>query len=170
MNAPAPVGKRLAPLPVWVTGALACGLFVGIALYLAPLEPGVVTLQLAFSPRVFGQIVHLWPAEQLARYRSHFPADFALLLCYAAFGWLLATRTKVFAPLPPAWRAWARWAMPIAAACDATENAFHLWLTEVPRFGVPWAYVASASAASLKWGVMVAYGVTILHALSKSGR
>lgn len=157
-------------LAVWFTGVAACALFAGIALYLAPLEPGVLELQLAFSPRLFGQIVHLWPAEHLARYRSHFPADFALLLCYGAFGMLLAGRTNLFAHQRPAWRAWATWALPIAAACDATENAFHLWLTEVPRFGVPWAYVAAASAASLKWGVLVAYGVTILHALLKDRR
>lgn len=151
---------------VWLTGGLTVALFAGIALYLAPLEPGVLTLHLAFSPRVFGQIVHLWPAEHLARYRSHFPADFALLACYGAFGWLLATRTELFAPQPAALRIPAKWALPLAAAFDATENALHLWLTEVPRFGVPWAYAAAALAASLKWGLLLAFAFAVACALA----
>ncbi|NKE64417.1 hypothetical protein RAMLITH_01170 [Ramlibacter sp. RBP-2] len=150
---------------VRATGGLAAALFAGIALYLAPLEPGVLTLQLAFSPRVFGQVVHLWPAEHLARYRSHFPADFALLACYGAFGWLLATRTALFAG-QPALRCWAKWALPLAAAFDSTENALHLWLTEVPRFGVPWAYTAAALAASLKWGLLLAFAFAVAFALA----
>jgi hypothetical protein len=151
---------------VWFAGGLAAALFAGIALYLAPLEPGVLTLQLAFSPRVFGQIVHLWPAEHLARYRSHFTADFALLVCYGAFGWLLATRTELFTRQPPALRVSGKWALPLAAGFDAAENALHLWLTEVPRFGVPWAYTAAALAASLKWGLLLAFAFAVACALA----
>lgn len=151
---------------VWLTGGMAAALLAGTALYLAPLEPGVLTLQLAFSPRVFGQIVHLWPAEHLARYRSHFAADFALLACYGAFGWLLATRTALFASRPAVLRAWAKWALPLAATFDATENALHLWLTEAPRFGVAWAYTAAALAASLKWALLLAFAFAAACALA----
>ncbi len=159
-----------APAIVWCTGALAVALFAGTALYLAPLEPGVLALQFAFSPRVFGQIVHLWPAEQLARYRSHFPADFALLLCYGTFGWLLAVRTPLFAGRSRAVVAWAKLALPLAAAADAIENASHLWLTAVPRFGVPWVYVLSALAASLKWGLLLAWAFTVTFACATRER
>lgn len=153
-------------LLVWFTGGMAAALFAGIALYLAPLEPGVLTLQLAFSPRVFGQVVHLWPAEHLARYRSHFPADFLLLVCYGAFGWSLATRAELFTRGPAALRTWAKRALPMAAAFDAAENVLHLWLTEVPRFGVPWAYTAAAVAASLKWGLLLAFAFAVAWALA----
>lgn len=164
----APAQPRLFLL--WLTGGLAVALFAGIALYLAPLKPGVLALQLAFSPRTFGEIVHWWPPEHLARYRAHFPADFALLLCYGAFGWLLATRTGLFAGRSPAWRAWATWAMPLAAVGDAVENLFHLWLTEAPRFGVAWVYAVAALAASIKWGLLLAWATTAFFAAIKPPR
>ena len=43
---------------VWITGLLALALFAGLAWQLAPLEPGVLALQLAVTPRAFGEIVH----------------------------------------------------------------------------------------------------------------
>ena len=83
---------------VWVSGVLAAALFIGVFVYLLPLKPGVIALQFAWHPQTFGGIIHLWSEADLARYRSHLPVDCAVLLAYAAFGWLLATRTAVFAP------------------------------------------------------------------------
>lgn len=155
---------------LWVTGALAGVLFAGIALQLAPLRPGALALQFAFTARGFGEIVHWWPPDDLARYRAHFPADFALLACYGAFGWLLAGRTRLLAGRPPAVRAWFTAALPAAAVFDATENLLHLWLTAAPRFGVAWAYPLAAGAASLKWALLLAYALSLLHALLRSDR
>ncbi|MDV7391264.1 hypothetical protein RZS08_07935, partial [Arthrospira platensis SPKY1] len=119
-------------------------------------------------PRTFGEIIHLWPPEDLARYRSHLFFDYALLLSYAAFGWLFATRTRVFAPLGQAARVFARVCLPLAAGFDAAENAFHAWLTEVPRFDTPLTYLLSVACSSLKWGLCFAFAALVLWACARS--
>jgi MYXO-CTERM domain-containing protein len=141
-------------------GIAALLLLAGLAWFLAPLEPGVVSLQLAYTPRVFGEIVHTWSPEDLARYRAHFPFDFVLLLSYGCFGWRWVRQSGLFAT-PGA----AAWALPLAAACDAAENLFHLWLTEAPRFGVAWAYAVSAGFAGAKWLLVLGFAGLVLAAL-----
>lgn len=153
---------------VWLTGLSALGLIAGLGWYLAPLEPNILVLQFAFTPRAFGEVIHAWPAEHLLRFRAHFPFDYVLLLSYGAFGYLLATRTQILAPLPPALRPSVRWALPLAAVFDASENALQLWLTEVPRFGVPLPYLVAASCASLKWLLLFAYALAIAVALARA--
>jgi hypothetical protein len=154
---------------VWLLGSLALALFAALAFYLAPLEPGVLALQLTFSPRTFGEIVHLWPPQDLARYRHHLLADFVLLGLYGAFGYLFAMRARVFAAAPRALRMAAAVALPLAALFDATENVLHWWLTEVPRFGVPHLYQLSASASLLKWLLILGFGVLVTIALWRDG-
>lgn len=153
---------------LWTTGGGAVALFAGIAIWLAPLTPGALTLQLAFSPRAFGQIVHWWPPEHLARYRAHFAADFVLLACYGAFGWLLASRTRLFARGSAALRGWTAWALPLAALCNAVQDILHLWLTAAPRFGVPWVYPLAALAACAKWVLLAAWAGSAARALLKA--
>ncbi|MBI3156751.1 MAG: hypothetical protein HYZ20_15285 [Burkholderiales bacterium] len=153
---------------VWISGLAALALFAGLAVHLAPLEPGVVALQFAATPRAFGEIVHLWSPQDLQRYRAHLAPDMLLLAAYGAFGHQLATRTRVFAPLAPGARAAARWLMPAAALADAAENALHAWLTEAPRFDVPHLYAISAGAAALKWALLVAYAMLIVLALLRA--
>jgi hypothetical protein len=148
-----------------LSAALAAALFIGLAWYLAPLEPGVLALQFAFTPRAFASVVHAWPSEALARYRAHLPLDFVLLAAYGSFGWLLATRTALFAHCHPALRRFACWALPLAALCDAAENGLHLWLTELPRFGMPAAYALAATASTLKWLLLLAFAASLAYAL-----
>lgn len=155
---------------LYLTGLAALGLFAGIAWYLAPLKPNVIALQLAFTPKSFGEVVHFWSAEQLLRFRTHLLVDYALLSSYGAFGYLLASRTRVFDSLPSALRHWATWALPIAAGFDAAENALHWWLTEVPRFGLHGVYLLAASCASVKWLLLLAYGATLVFALARRER
>jgi hypothetical protein len=155
-------------LPVWLAGLAALGLAAAIGWYVAPLEPGVVVLQFAYTPRSFGNVIHFWSAEQLFRFRAHLGADYALLLSYGAFGYLLASRSRLFHALPPALGRWATWALPLAALFDATENALHWWLTEVPRFGVPLPYLVAAACAALKWLLLLAYAFTVALTLAKS--
>ena len=152
--------------PVWASGLASAALFALIASYLSPLSPDPIQLQLALTPRAFGELVHAWPPEHLARYRAHFPADFAMLVCYGAFGRWLCTRTALTRPLPIEWRAAARWMLPLAAACDAAENWAHLWLTELPRFGMAWLYASSATVAALKWVLLAGFALTVLAALA----
>jgi len=100
----------------WLSGTIALTLLGGLAWYLAPLNPGVLALQLAFTPRAFGNIIHLWSAQDLARYRAHLPVDFGLILAYSVFGYSLARRTRVFSGLTRFWSAFARWCLPVAGA------------------------------------------------------
>ena len=153
---------------VWASGVLAVALFIGVLCYLSPLRPGVIALQFAWQPQTFGGIIHLWSEADLARYRSHLPVDFIVLLAYAAFGWLLATRTAVFTPLASATRLAARLWLPLAAVFDAAENAFHWWLTEVPRFDTPATYLMSTTCSAFKWGLLIGFGALVLYALARS--
>lgn len=161
-------GRRAAEvfLPTWAllaTGGATVALFVGLAWYLAPLNPGVLALQLAFTPRTFGTIIHLWSPEHLARYRSHLPFDCLLLLAYGGFGYLLSTRTRLLAGLHRSLREGAAWILPLAAACDLLENGLHWWLTGAPRFGVPVVYAVAATGASVKWALLLVFGALCLR-------
>lgn len=156
-------------LKLRLSGAGALALFAGIAAYLWPLQPGVLSLQLAYSPRAFGAVIHAWSADDLLRYRTHLPYDFLLLACYASFGRLLASRTALFSARPAGLRRMASWLLPLAAACDATENAFHWWLTEVPRFEISWAYALAAACAAGKWLLLLAWLLLVLYTLDRDG-
>jgi hypothetical protein len=154
---------------VWFTGVAALLLFAGLAWYLAPLQPGVLALQLAFTPRAFAEVIHAWPPEHLLRYRSHLPVDFLLLASYGTFGYLLASRSGLFVQYPRSFRIAAAWALPLAAICDATENALHWWLTAMPRFGVVLPYFVSATSSTLKWALLFAFAIAVIHALTRAG-
>lgn len=156
---------------VWFSGFSALLLLVGLAIFLAPLQPDVLTLQMAFSPRAFGAVVHAWGDDGLARFRQHLPWDCALLVAYGCFGYLLSTRSALFQSLSASTRSvkhWARWLMPAAALCDALENGLQVWLTAAPRFNVPSLYALSASAASVKWLLIVVFGAAAALALIRT--
>jgi hypothetical protein len=152
---------------VWLTGIAALLLFAGLAWYLAPLDPGVLALQFAFTPRAFAQVVHAWPPEHLLRYRSHLPFDCLLLASYGTFGYLLATRSGLFVHASRPIYIAAAWALPLAALFDAAENALHWWLTEVPRFGVVLPYFVSATCSTLKWALLFGFAIAVIHALAR---
>ncbi|GAA4410103.1 hypothetical protein [Quisquiliibacterium transsilvanicum] len=166
-------GHRCAPgasrLPVWISGLVALALFAGLAWHLSPLSPGALALQLAWTPRAFGEIVHFWSDAELARYRSHLPVDYALLAAYGAFGYLLSTRTGIFGGRGAGYRRIGTWLLPAAALLDALENALHCWLTEVPRFGMPLVYAASAGAAWLKWLLIIGFLLMCAWAAARDG-
>lgn len=153
---------------VWLTGIAVLLLGAGILWYLAPVKPGVLALQFAFTPRAFGEVIHFWSADQLARFRTHLLADYMFLCSYGLFGYLLAARTELFAVFGSSGRCWARWALPIAACFDATENALQLWLTAVPRFGVELPYLLAAGCASTKWLLLFVHALTVVYALGRS--
>jgi hypothetical protein len=157
-------------LSVRLTG-LGTAILAGfIAWHLAPLEPGALSLQFAFSPRAFGAIVHLWSPADLARYRAHLPMDGVLLLAYGTFGFLVGTSTGVFAGQSRRLRRTASGLLPAAASFDALENALHAWLTAAPRFGVPAAYAIAAGSAVLKWLLVLGFALLCAHALHRAGR
>jgi hypothetical protein len=153
---------------VWLSGLLALALFAGLAWYLSPLKPGVVALQFAFTPRAFGDIIHRWSPEDLQRYRRHLPVDFILLASYGLFGFLLARRSPFFRAGAPVIHRVGSWLLPMAAIFDSLENALHAWLTQVPRFGVPAVYAASASFSALKWALIFGFGLLLAYALLRA--
>lgn len=155
---------------VWLAGLLAAALFAALAIYLAPLHPGVVALQFAWTPRSFGAIVHQWSADDLLRYRRHLPLDMGLLAAYGSFGWLLATRSRVFAAAAPGLGRAARWLLPLAALADAAENALHAWLTEAPRFGLHGVYALATGCSLLKWALIAAFALVLAWALQREDR
>jgi hypothetical protein len=162
---------RCQPSPlraVWRSGLLALALFIGLAWYLSPLKPGVVALQFAFTPRAFGEIIHQWSPDDLQRYRRHLPVDFILLAAYGCFGYLMARRATFFRSGAPVLYRVGSWLLPLAAIFDALENALHAWLTEVPRFGVPAVYAASASFSALKWALIIGFGLLLAVALFRA--
>lgn len=153
---------------IWISGVTALLLFAGLAWYLAPLNPGAVVLQFAFTPRAFGEIVHFWSPADLARYRRHLPIDFALLIAYGVFGYLVAVRAHVFSARAPLFRRVLRWMLPVAAMFDALENTLHWWLTEIPRFGVHPVYVLATSASVLKWLLILGFGMLCAYAVFRA--
>lgn len=155
---------------LWASAAALIVLEAVVLWMLAPLQPGALVLQLAWTPRGFGEIVHVWPPEHLARYRAHLPLDMLLLLAYGSFGWLLATRTRLFSVLPQLLRTIAPFMLPLAAAADAVENGLHWWLTAAPRFGYAPVYLTSALCAALKWSLVLAFAALALWAAALGGR
>lgn len=151
---------------VWFTGITALALLAGLGCYLAPLDPGIVVLQFAFTPQAFASIVHAWPPEHLLRYRTHLPIDFALLASYGAFGHALASHTSLFARYSAGCRRAVQWALPLAAGFDAVENVLQLWLTDVPRFDAALPCFVSATCSTFKWGLMLAFGAAVVQALA----
>lgn len=154
--------------PVWFFGIAAAVIFAASSVMLAPLAPGPLALQLAFTPQAFASVIHAWSPGQLARYRAHLPLDFVLLACYGAFGYLLASRTRLFLAWRPTARAAARWCLPAAAGFDAVENVLHLWLTAMPRFDVTLPYFAAALCAAIKWLLLCAFALAVAGALAQS--
>lgn len=155
---------------VWLTGSAALALFAGLAWQLAPLYPGIVLLEFAFTPRAFGTVIHAWPPEYLVRYRDFLAWNFLFLACYGAFGYFFASRSPLFSQTPSALRSFAVWALPFSAALGAVENALHLWLTAMPRFGMPLLYAFSGACAFAKWLALAAFIVALIHALLRDGR
>lgn len=160
--------SKATPRTLWILGLLSLSLFAGLAIDLAALEPGVLALQLAFTPQAFAWVVHQWSAADLQRYRAHLPVDYILLLTYGAFGLLFARWVRAMQAASPWVRRAATWALPVAALCDAGENALHAWLTAMPRFGVAPLYAVSGSLALLKWLLIIAFALMVAHAWLKA--
>jgi hypothetical protein len=62
----------------WATGIAALLLFIGLAIYLLPLQPNIIALQFAFNAEAFRAILAQWQPEGIALFRSHLPVDVLL--------------------------------------------------------------------------------------------
>ena len=149
------------PLPL---GLAALAVFLGIAMYLAPLEPGILRLQFCFTASSFEGVLHQWQAQGIARYRAHFPADGVLLVLYGAFGFAYG-RQRVAAQAAHRVIVWLLvWSLPFAALADAGENALHLLLTDGRSAAAPALYALAGLAATVKWVAILAFGAAALGA------
>lgn len=149
------------PLPL---GLAALAVFLGIAMYLAPLEPGILRLQFCFTASSFEGVLHQWQAQGIARYRAHFPADGVLLVLYGAFGFAYG-RQRVAAQAAHRAVIWLLvWSLPFAALADAGENALHLLLTDGRPAAAPALYALAGLAATVKWLAILAFGTAALVA------
>jgi hypothetical protein len=153
--------------------AVACVLlFGGLGIYLAPMQPSVVALQLTFTPEAFAQVLQAWGPEGVQRFRHHLPVDVLLLLSYGAAGYLAVARTRFFEPLM-SWLPlrWVALLLPLAAVFDAGENLLHWGLTGADALSAPvgsaW-YLAAGLCAAFKWVGIVIFALAALIARLRS--
>lgn len=152
---------------VWLLGLIAAALFAAIALYLQPLEPNVISLQFTFRESAFLAVLHDWQADGIARFRAHFVADYALLVCYGTFGYTFARRARVFSSCPPGRKRLLTWALPLAALADAIENALHLYLSFAATQAAAALFPAAGVAATLKWLLLGVFAAVAVLSLAK---
>ncbi|MGQ0710213.1 MAG: hypothetical protein ACT4NV_10730 [Rhodoferax sp.] len=131
---------------VWITGLASLALLLGLAAYLAPLQPPLMALFLTFSPDSFGAVVQQWGPRGIALFRSHLPFDGLLLLAYSSFGALLVKNTRVFERSTVPALVWGAM-MPVAGVFDAVEDAIH-WVATAPDavLGAGWYLLGGASS------------------------
>lgn len=146
-------------------GLVALALFVGLGVYLAPLQPNLVALQFTFTQVAFEQVVAQWQASGVALFRSHLPVDGFLLLCYAVFGYLLVSTSPMFASFSAATRKKMSLLLPLAACADAAENLLHWILTTPEPPAANWVYALAGLYSSLKWLGLVGFAGVVLAAL-----
>lgn len=150
---------------LWSTGIAALVLFAGMQFILAGLDPNIVSLQLSFTPDAFRQVLAAWRQPGIDAYRSHFPFDFAFLLCYGVFGYVGATGTSVFAGFAGKRSTQLRLLLPVAAVFDACENIAHLLMLASDAAITPMAVALSGTFSLLKWLLTIAFAAALGIAL-----
>lgn len=156
-------GQRAA----WILGLTSLTLLAALAAYLSPLQPDILALQFTFDQASFQAILEAWKPEGVLRYRSHLPIDYGLLLCYGAFGYVLASKTAIFTKFSPATERWLPWVMPLAALCDAVENSLHWRFTSGLQQAESSLYLVAGISATLKCALLGVFLVSVLIALAK---
>jgi hypothetical protein len=155
-------------LLLWVLGSLCVVLFLGITLYLRPLKPSIFSLQFAFSRRSFLAVLVAWESTGVARFRKHFVADYAFLVCYGLLGFGLATQAAWLsqAPLWQPLLGVLPWLLPVAAVLDVVENGMHRYLTRGQHaLRAPSAmFVVTGGASTLKWLLIAVFAALALYA------
>lgn len=140
---------------------------LNIVLMLASLEPSVFALQLAFTAASFWQIVDAWGDAGLALYRAHFAFDNVHPFIYGAFGYLLVSRTSLFAGMSPAIYRAVLLMLPVAGFFDLCENAAHSHLLSQAHGSGALLVALSASCALLKWALALLFALVVLGQLAR---
>ncbi|MBT9519440.1 MAG: hypothetical protein IV101_00975 [Dechloromonas sp.] len=155
----------MASLLLWLSGALALGLFVTMAVHSSPLLPGIPALQFTFNEADFKAILAQWGPDGVDLFRRHFRIDFAVLVSYGLFGYLLVRYGCLFRQLDWTTRRLSSWTMPGAAALDAIENLLHLRLVSEPATHVPALYLIAGVVATGKWLLIANFMAGTLYLL-----
>jgi hypothetical protein len=142
-------------------------LFIGMALYLLPLEPSIVSLQFSFTESDFKWILGRWQTAGVCRFKAHFAADFPFLVCYGLFGYVLVARTNTLNAVAPRLKSLLIWTMPAAAMADIFENILQLRLLDIKIGLSPIWYAALGAAATVKWLLLVLFVLTLLFSRFK---
>lgn len=156
-------GQRAA----WILGLTSLALLAALGAYLSPLQPSILALQFTFNPQAFYAILETWKPEGVLRYRSHLPIDFGLLLCYGAFGYVLARKTAIFTKFSSATQALLPWVMPLAALSDGVEDSLHWRFTSAAQQLESSLYLVAGISATLKLALLGVFLVSVLVALAK---
>jgi hypothetical protein len=161
------VSPQHAMRTVHVLAAASALLFVAMALYTSPLDPGIPAIQFTFTEAGFSSVLNAWRPADIARFRAHFAIDFPFLACYGALGLLLTRRTGLFRHTTRRTKSLLAASLPVAAAADATENALHLYFLYRAAPGVQALYFAAGFAASVKWLLIATFVCCSVYALRR---
>jgi hypothetical protein len=153
---------------VRVLAAASTLLFVAMALYTSPLDPGIPAIQFTFTEAGFRSVLNAWRPADVARFRAHFAIDFPFLVCYGALGFLLTKRTGLFQSVKQRTKSLLAISMPVAAAADAIENALHLYFLYSTAPVAQALYFAAGVAASVKWLLIVTFVCCSVYALRRN--
>jgi hypothetical protein len=150
---------------VWLSGALALGLFIAMVVHSSSLVPGIPALQLTFNEAAFKAILTQWGNDGITVFRTHLRIDFLVLTSYGSFGYLFVRYGALFQQLSKSVRQVASWVMPIAALLDAIENLLHLQLISDAAIHPPALYLTAGLVATGKWLLIADFMAGTLYLL-----
>lgn len=130
-----------------------------LTVMLAPLDPGILAIQFAFTPQAYWHIIDLWGASGLGLYRAHFAFDNIHPFVYGAFGYLLIARTRLFDG--SRLRRAAMLLLPIAGLFDLAENAAQIYLLGQAHGLDSIVIAVSATCSLIKWSLVVAFVIAV---------
>lgn len=150
---------------------LSAVLLAGMAVWLLPLEPSLVSLQLTYSPEGFAAVYSAWSPLAKARFAAHLWLDYAFLVVYAAWGYCHATTTRSAQSLAEGTKRLMQAALPAAAVLDVIENALHQFITAAALPIAPWPYAVAGCAATGKWLLVLGFfaGLALLAWRHRAG-
>lgn len=132
-----------------------------LARLLAPLDPSIFALQLAFTPEAFWRVIDAWGPAGVAVYRAHFTFDNLHPFLYGAFGFLAVSRTRLFSRPAGCLYHGALLALPVAGLCDLIENGLHLWLLAHAHGAGGLLVPLSGTCSLLKWGLALFFTLAL---------
>ena len=153
---------------VWLLGIASLILFIGLAVYLMPLQPNIVVLQFAFNAESFQAVLVAWQPEGVTLFRSHLPVDTLFLACYGLFGYLYGMRSTAFRGYAAGVNLACSLLLPIAACADAVENGLHWIFTGGAGEAWMWLVPLAATCSSIKFLAIALFFALVWRAHHKS--